>query len=239
MTSRKLIVSGLLAALPLVLAGCSSAGSTPDAGGAAVTTPAAAPTSHLTGTQLASTLLTASEIGSGFASNQSSAVNSGGSLTTAAAKYKPESLSCTDLMEDVGRPGYGESAMAYDELSNGSSGDELDESVYQFASASEANVVFTSLQAKWNSCASFTVTTSVTGKVTIAPISAPSGLGDMAFADTLKVTLPSTTMNGSMVYVLKGADVYCVSPANILGETPSLSAKSLMTQLMTKVASAG
>ena len=242
MNSRKLKYAGLVAALPLVLAGCSSSKS-----GSSSTTAAASsgPTAQLTGTQLKSALLTTTDAGSGFAASASSETDSGGALTTAAAKYKPATLSCADLLNQMGQSGFGESAMADDTLENDTSGELLNQVVYQFSSATAANVFFTSLEAKWNSCGSFTETdtssgTTTTGKVSITAASAPSGLGDMAFANTMSATESSTTMNGTNLAVLKGSDVFILGPDKVGGGQPTdLSAQTLMQKLMSNVAAAG
>ena len=235
--------AGLVATLPLALAGCSSSnsGSTPTGASTASST-AAAPTTQLTGTQLTSALLTASDVASGFTISSDSAVDSGGSLTTTAAKYKPATMTCADLLNEIGQTGFGESAMADNTLENDSTEELLNQVVYQFSSASAANVFFTSLQAKWNSCGAFTETDSsgTAGKVDITVASAPSGLGDMDFSNTMVATESSTTMTGTNLAVLKGSDVFIVGPGKIGGSQPAdLSAQTLVQKLMSKVSTAG
>ncbi|MBR7835837.1 sensor domain-containing protein [Actinospica durhamensis] len=242
MNSRKLTYAGLVAALPLALAGCSSSnsGSTPTGAGTASST--AASTAQLTGTQLTSALLTATDVASGFTVSSNSAVDSGGSLTTTAAKYKPAGMSCADLLNEIGQTGFGESAMADNTLENDTTEELLNQAVYQFSSASAANVFFTSLQAKWNSCGSFTETDSsgTAGKVDITVASAPSGLGDMDFSNTMSASESSTTMTGTNLAVLKGSDVFIVGPGKIGSSQPSdLSAQTLVQKLMSKVSTAG
>ncbi len=244
MNSRKLKYTGLVAALPLALAACSSSNSGSPAGsGATATTAVAGSTTQLTGTQLKGALLSATDVGTGFTASTDSAVDSGGSLTTAAAKYKPASISCPDLLNEMGQTGFGESAMADDTLENDTSGELLNQVVYQFASATAANVFFTSLEAKWNSCGSFTETDSssgTTGKVTIVAAAAPSGLGDMAFSNTMTATESSTTMSGTNLAVLKGVDVFIVGPDKVGGGLPTdLSAQTLAQKLMSNVAAVG
>jgi hypothetical protein len=247
MTPRTIISAGLIAALPLALAGCSSSksgsGTAGTGGPAAVTSPATAPSTQLTGTQLAGALLSGSDIGSGFTSDKSSAVDSGGSLTTAAAKFKPAAISCADLLNDLGEAGFGESAMADDSVPNNTTGELVNEVVYQFSSASAANVFFTSLEAKWNSCGSFTESdpsSGKSGKVSIVTQSAPAGLGDMAFANSMSVSMGSVSLSGVNLAVLKGVDVFVVAPGKMGGGQPTdLSAQSLMEKLMAKVAALG
>jgi hypothetical protein len=238
--SRKLISAALVAALPWAAAGCSSSKPTPVVGtSAGAAAHVAAPTKQLTGTQLAGALLGAADVPADFGTDSGSAVDSGGQLSTVAAKYKPASMSCTDLLNDIGKAGFGETAMASDEMENDDSGEMLDQDVYQFASATDANVFFTSLQAKWNSCGTFTEADS-SGKVTITAASTPAGLGDMVFANTMSVVTADTTLTGTNMAVLSGFDVFLIGPGKIGTTQPAdLSPQALIVKLMTKVAAAG
>lgn len=240
-SSRKLISAALVAALPLAVAGCSSSKPAPVVGtSAGAAARVAAPGKQLTGTQLAAALLGAADVPAGFGTDSSSVVDTAGQLSTAAAKYKPANMSCTDLLNTIGKAGFGESAMASDEMENDDSGEMIDQDVYQFPSATAANVFFTSLQAKWNSCGTFTESDS-SGKVTITAASTPAGLGDMVFANTMSVIASSdTTLTGTNMAVLSGFDVFVIGPGKIGTAQPAdLSAQALVVKLMTKVTSAG
>lgn len=243
MTYRKLIAAGAFAALPLALAGCSGS-STPAGTGtpAAMATPSrpAGTARQLTGTQLAGALLSASDLPAGFAVDPGSATDSGGSLTAAATKHPPMSLSCSDLLDDLGKTGFGESAMAGDTAADPNTKEIFNQVVYQFASASKANEFFTSLQAKWNSCGTFTVADSGTsGKETVTAASAPAGLGDMAFENTMTASGSGMNLSGTDLAVLKATDVYIVGPGKIGGGRPAdLSAQTLMTKLIASVEAA-
>ena len=238
--SRKLISAAVVVALPLASVGCSSAKATPVVGtSAGATAQVGAPSKQLTGTQLAGALLAAADVPADFGTDSGSAVDSGGALTSAAAKYKPAGMSCTDLLDDIGKAGFGESAMASAEMENDDSGELLDQDVYQFPSATDANVFFTSLQAKWNSCGTFTESDS-SGKVTITAASTPAGLGDLVFANTMTATTSGTTLTGTNMAVLSGFDVFLIGPGKIGTTQPAdLSPQALLVKLMTKVSSAG
>lgn len=241
MNSRKLISAAFVAALPWALTGCSSSNPAPVVGtSAGATARVAAPAAQLTGSQLAAALLGAADVPADFGTDSGSSLDSGGALTTATAKYKPANLSCTDLLNDIGKAGFGESAMASDEMENDDSGEMLDQDVYQFPSATAANVFFTSLQAKWNSCGTFTESDSA-GKVTITAASTPAGLGDMVFANTMSVVASAdTTLTGTNMVVLDGFDVFLIGPGKIGTTQPAdLKPQALIVKLMSKVAAAG
>lgn len=243
MNSRKIISTALLAALPLALAACSSSKS----GSAdAASTPAPGPPSpsaakQLTGVQLTAALLAVADLPGGYSVDSTTVVNSGSALTTADAKYKLTTLSCGDLENDLGQAGFGETAVASNEFDNAASTELLDQAVYQFSSATAANVYFTSLEAKWNSCGTFTESSSgTTIKGTVTAASAPSGLGDMAFANTTVATATHVTLTGNDLFVLDGVDVFIVGPSEFGTTQPTdLSPQKLIVKLMTKVGSAG
>jgi hypothetical protein len=243
MISRKQKYAGLFAALPLALAGCSSSSSGSPSGSTTPSSPASAtaPAAQLTGTQLTGALLTAADLPTGFSVSSGSAVDSGAALTTAAAKYNPATLSCADLLNDLGKTGFGESAMSDNTLANQTSSEIFNQAVYQFATATAANVYFTSLEAKWNSCGSFSESASgASGTVKITAGAAPSGLGDMAFVNTMSATEDGSTLSGSNLVVLKGDDVFLVGPGSISASQPAdLVGQTLIQKLMANVAAAG
>ncbi len=117
-------------------------------------TPLAAAAGQLTGTQLSSVLLPASDFPAGFTEDSSGPITSGGSLSTSAASYKLATVSCTDFTQNFGNTGFGETAMASDNIV----GDEqaYDQIVYQFATAAEASAFVTGIAPIAARCGSFT-----------------------------------------------------------------------------------
>jgi hypothetical protein len=99
-------------------------------------TPLAAAAGQLTGTQLESVLLPASDFPSGFAASSSGATTSGGSLTSGPASYPLATVSCSDFVQHLGSTGFGETAMAADSVVG--TDQAYDQVIYQFAAASGA-----------------------------------------------------------------------------------------------------
>lgn len=252
MNTRKIAISCLALSVPLAVVGCSSSGSKNAAGSAssaaagassASSPSAAASTSsasaaQLTGTKLASLLLTTSDVPSGFAPSSGAAVNSGASLATATAKYLPASLSCNELVNDFGQTGFGESAMAFNVLANSTNGEIFEEAVYQFATPAAASTFYTTLKTKWLSCGTFTANdgSGDTGNLTVASTSAPSGLGQQDFGFTMKGTTSGAKLTEGNTIVLDGADVYAASTGEQGAALPTdLDLATLTQKLMTSV----
>ena len=96
-------------------------------------TPLPAAAGQLTGTELASVLLPASDFPAGFTASSSGATNSGGSLTSGPAQYPLATISCSDFVQHLGSTGFGETGMAADSIAG--TDQAYDQAVYQFSSA--------------------------------------------------------------------------------------------------------
>jgi hypothetical protein len=107
-------------------------------------TPLAAATGQLTGTELESVLLPASDYPAGFTVSSSGPVTSGGSLETGAAQYNLATVSCADFVDHLGGTGFGETAMAA--VSVVGADQAYDQVVYQFGSAASASAFVAGLQ---------------------------------------------------------------------------------------------
>ena len=229
MHPRKIALACLALSVPLAVAGCSSSGSgskgatsspgtasSSAAGSPSASSPSTAASSsaaQLTGSKLAALLLPTSALPAGFAPSSGAAVDSGASLTTAAAKFSIGSLSCNDIVNDFGQAGFGESAMAFNVLANSANGEIFEEAVYQFATPTGASAFYDGLKDKWPSCGTFAANdgSGDTGNLTVAGASAPSGLGQEDFGFTMKGTSSGTNLDEGNTVVLDGSDVYAVS----------------------------
>ena len=113
-------------------------------------TPLAAATGQLTGTQLESVLLPASDFPAGFATPSTGPITSGGSLTTAPATYNLATISCATFIEHLGTVGFGETAMVSGSVA--AAGQAYDQFIYQFGSASAASAFVAGVQSLAGRC---------------------------------------------------------------------------------------
>jgi hypothetical protein len=109
---------------------------------------------QLTGTQLESVLLPQSDFPEGFATPSTPPINSGGSLTTGAAKYNLATISCATFIQHLGTTGFGETAMVWGSV-DATAGQAYDQLVYQFAAASGATSFVSGIQDVAGRCGSF------------------------------------------------------------------------------------
>jgi hypothetical protein len=142
-------------------AGATATGATtaPTSAGALPTasmTPLPAAAGQLTGTQLESVLLPATDFPAGFAAPSTGPITSGGSLTSGPATYNLATLSCATFIQHLGAVGFGETAMVSGSVGAGSQA--YDELVYQFATAAQATAFVSGIQALAGRCASFKAT---------------------------------------------------------------------------------
>lgn len=256
MTSRKTIFSGAVLAATVALAGCSGAKSGPTGSGTtppaspsaapAAATPTTPPVSNtqLTGKQLAAALLTSSDVpAAGFTVDAGSS-DSGGSLTTAKAKFAPATMSCADLQNDLGGGGFGETAWSTDGLIYPAGKEILTDTVYQFADSQAADAFYSALNARVNSAACRTVTIelqsfSTTFTVTVVP--AQPGVGQEDFANTQIGTVNGKPNALVVTVALDGPDVLMVGADKQDHSTVAadVDTGSLLAKLIAKVAAAG
>jgi hypothetical protein len=241
------ILVGATLAATVALAGCSSSksssdGSAPIASDTSTAVPSAPSVSdtQLTGTQLTAALLTGSDVPvTGFSASSSTDVDSGGSLTTAKAKFTPSAMSCDDLQNAIGEAGFGESAMSSNALVDSATKEILSQTVYQFANTAAANTFFTTLKARWNSCGTVTLSgQDFSAKLTITATAAKSGVGQQDFANTMIGTENGTPTALFSTVAVDGPDVLIVG-ANKLGKTTvptDIDTGSLLAKLIRKVA---
>jgi hypothetical protein len=117
-------------------------------------TPLPAAAGQLTGTQLESVLLPASDFPAGFATPTTGPITSGGSLTTGPATYNLATVSCATFIQHLGTIGFGETAMVSGSVAT--DGQAYDQLIYQFATASAATAFVAGVQSLAGRCGSFT-----------------------------------------------------------------------------------
>lgn len=193
--------------------------------------PAPKTVAQVTGKQLATAMLPASDVGSGYASGKEA--DTGKQLQSSHASQSVSSMSCSDLGDGYA-PNFGQTAAASDEI--GPSGDALPPSgspivvvqaVSQFATTAKAWSFFTGEQAKYQSCQSYNSsisdgssgTTSVTvnlqntgwtkvGSYSAFTVSQVADVSDSSGGSAslyLNATVVSTGTNVYMIWVINQA----------------------------------
>jgi hypothetical protein len=254
--SRVLAIAGA-AGLLAAVAGCSlpnvsttPATSAPASGsvsGPAATTPAApAPTvpmtplprasGQLTGAQLQSVLLPQSYFPAGFTLSSSGAVNSGGSLTSAAAQYDLATVSCGTFVNHLGSTGFGETAMAADGFTGQQQG--FDQFLYQFASAAEASRFVAGVKALAGRCHSFSATDDgATGTFSLSAATASPVGGHPSLELAQTGTISGSSLVLDTLFTASGADVFAASAVGLGTSAPTgLATSTIVYDLMKRQA---
>ena len=222
-------------------AGTATATAPAETGGALPTaslTPLAAASGQLTGTELATVLLPASDFPSGFAASSSGATTSGGSLTPGAAAYPLATVSCSDFEQHLGSTGFGETAMAADSVVG--TDQAYDQLIYQFASAAQAKAFVAAIAPLAARCASFTAPADgSTGTFSFAAAAgAPlAGLPTVELKQTGKVTGSAVALD--TLFTASGVDVFAASGVGLGTGAPTVPAnETIVYNLMKRQAAA-
>lgn len=131
--------------------------------------------------------------------------------------------------------------MATNGVADTASGEVYAEAVYQFASSGAADVFYDGLAATWPSCGMIvsTLTPTEVGRLTVAPTTAPSGLGMQDFAVTMSGT-EGVYLSETVTVVRDGVDVYLGTAGRIGGRQPTdLDSATLLHELIASVAALG
>ena len=220
----------------------SSAATTPTAAASpaatASLTPLAAAAGQLTGTQLESVLLPASDFPSGFGASSSGATTSGGSLTSGPASYPLATVSCSDFVQHLGSTGFGETAMAADSVVG--TDQAYDQVIYQFAAASEAKAFVAGIESLAARCTSFTAPAgggTATFSLKAAPGGALAGLPTVELLQTGKVSGSALTLD--TLFSASGVDVFAASGVGLGASAPTAPSKqTIIYNLMKRQAAA-
>jgi hypothetical protein len=253
-----LAVLAIAAGTVATVAGCSTKGTayvTPTSQPTSATSAATAPTSgslptasmtplpaaagQLTGTDLESVLLPASDFPTGYTASSSGATTSGGSLTTGAAQYPLATISCSDFVQHLGSTGFGETGMASDSIVG--SNQAYDQAIYQFSTAAEASAFAAGISPLAVRCPSFTAPIT-SGTSTTMRMKAASG--DSVAGRPSVELLQTATANGSALtldtlFTASGVDVFVVSGVGFGKAAPADPAKeTIIYNLMKRQAAA-
>jgi hypothetical protein len=222
-------------------ASATSAATAPTAGSVptASMTPLPAAAGQLTGTELESVLLPASDFPAGFAASSSGPVSSGGTLTSAAAQYPLATVSCSDFVQHLGSTGFGETGMASDSIVGADQA--YDQVIYQFADASSASAFVSGIQSLAGRCASFTAPagtgTTATFSLKATPGPSVAGLSSVELVQSGTVSGSAVTLD--TLLVASGVDVFAASGVGLGTGAPAVPAKeTIIYNLMKRQAAA-
>jgi hypothetical protein len=188
---------------------------------------------QLTGTQLNLVLLPQSDFPAGFTLSSSTAVNSGGTLTSSPAKYDLATISCATFLQHLGSTGFGETAMAANSFSAQSQA--YDQVVYQFGSAGAASDFVAGIQALAGRCHSFPLTSNgATGTFSLsAADGAPvGGHPSVELRQTGKIGGSSIAL--TMQLSASGVDVFAGATAGVGASEPTGLATSTIVYTLMK-----
>jgi hypothetical protein len=244
------VIAGVVAAVT----GCAgkattyASPSTPASAPAATTSAAPAPTvsmsalpgaaGQLTGTQLATVLLPASDFPGGFALSSSSAVTSGDSLVSAPAQYNLATVGCADFVNHLGSTGFGETAMAANSFVGQAQA--FDQVVYQFGSAAAASSFVAGIEALAGRCHSFSATDNgATGTFSLrASPAAPVG-GHPSLELMQSGTISGSSLTIDTLFTASGVDVFAGAAVGLGTTAPvSLAKQTIVYELMKRQAAA-
>jgi hypothetical protein len=187
-------------------AGTAAAGALPTT----AQTPQPAAAGQLTGDQLASVLLPASDFPAGYATSTSGPVTSGSALTEGVANYNLATMTCATFVEHLGGTGFGETAMASGSVS--ASGTAFDELVYQFATAARTSSFVSGIESLAQRCASFTVTSNGQTGTFAIKTSAGAPVGGHATVDLSETgKLASESVDLDLLLSADGVDAFGVA----------------------------
>lgn len=210
-------------------------------------TPLAAATGQLTGTQLQSVLLPATDFPAGFATASGSPISSGGSLTTGPATYNLATISCATFIQHLGTTGFGETAMVSGSVAQtatvsgvGTSGQAYDQVIYQFGTAAAAAAFVTGIQALAGRCGSFTA--AANGSTGTFSLRAAQGtlIGGHPTLEVLQSgTLGKSKLALDTLFCASGVDVFAASSVGLGASAPAVPAKeTIIDNLMKRQAAA-
>jgi hypothetical protein len=203
-----------------------------------VTPPVPQASGQLTGNQLQTVLLPQSYFPAGFTLSSSSAVSSGGSLSSSPAQYDLATISCATFVNHLGNTGFGETAMAFDSFLGNSQA--FDQVVYQFGSASAASGFVAGIKALAGRCRSFTASSNgATGRFSLqATDAAPVG-GHPSLRLLQTGTISGSSLTLDTLFTGSGVDVFAGAAVGLGASAPaSLAKETIVYNLMKRQAAA-
>jgi hypothetical protein len=193
---------------------------------------------QLTGTQLQPVLLPQSFFPAGFALSSSSAVSSGGSLSSSSAQYNLATISCATFVNHLGNAGFGETAMA----SNSFVGNRqaFDQVVYQFAGAAAASDFVAGVKSLAARCHAFTATDNgATGHFSLSATPGPAVGGHPSLRLVQTGTISGSPLVLDTLLSASGVDVFTGAAVGLgTGAPASPANESIVYNLMKRQAAA-
>jgi hypothetical protein len=197
---------------------------------------------QVTGKQLKSALLPASDFVAGYAA--SNVTDSGGSLEHLTL-FNVSSMKCSSFWLFIGTAyGFGETAFATDLVQAKSSQEAVQEnfnqSVYQYASANGAASFYAKMSAKYRACRSITESFPKTGTIryTVHSQSKEQVGGHEALQLIEYATFPNTSLPAVVTYwlwTIDGSDIYVIKTVLGTVNSPQPTQSSLTLKLIARV----
>jgi len=197
-------------------------------------TPLPAASGQLTGTNLQSVLLPASDFPAGYVTSSSDANSSGGSLTTGPAQYPLATVGCSVFIQHLGSTGFGETAMAANSVVG--TDQAYDQGIYQFATASAASAFVTGITSLAARCPSFSapVNGSATATMRMKAASGASVAGLPTVELTQTATVSGSPLTLDTLLCASGVDVFVVSGVGLGQPAPTVPAKETVVYALMK-----
>ena len=205
-------------------AAASSAPAVPDSAPAVPESPVPMASGQLTGTQLQTVLLPQSSFPAGFALSPSSAVSSGGSLSSSPAQFDLATMSCAAFVSHLGSTGFGETAMAFNSFVGGHQA--FDQMVYQFGSATAASDFVAGIKSLAARCHAFTATDNgTTGHFSLSATPGPAVGGHPSLRLVQTGTISGSGLVLDTLLTPSGVDVFAGSAVGLGTDAPASPAK--------------
>jgi hypothetical protein len=235
------VLIGCAAAALVLVTGCATKGvpygtpsSSSSLGGSAPSAASSAPAApespvpmasgQLTGIQLETVLLPQSSFPAGFALSSSSAVSSGGSLSSSPAQYDLATMSCADFVNHLGNTGFGETAMASNSFVGGQQA--FDQVVYQFGSAAAASDFVAGIKSLAGRCHAFTATDNgAPGHFSLSATPGPAVGGHPSLRLVQTGTISGSGLMLDTLLTPSGVDVFAGAAVGLGTNAPASPAK--------------
>lgn len=188
---------------------------------------------QLTGVQLQSVLVPQSAFPGGFAISPASVVSSGGSLTSAPARYRLAAMSCASFVQHLGSTGFGETAMAFDSVVG--QGQAFDQVIYQFGTDAAAASFLSGIRSLAARCRSFTAADNgASGTLSMrAETVAPVG-GHPSLLVRQSGKLGGTSITLDTLWAASGVDVFGAAAIGAGASAPGDPAKQAIVYALMK-----
>jgi hypothetical protein len=240
MVSRTIMLVGSAVSvlgLAAALTGCSGGG-----GAAGPAGPAGATASQqhdvASGAELAKSLLTVDALPAGFTEDSVGKADSGTVLSAAAPTVPLPTATCSDILNTVGQPGFGEASYADDSFTPASSLGEFDETLFEFHGGGAAQFV-SQLDTALKRCGSFNTSDETGGKESARlTIDTPPKLGQSSLSFSVWVAVGGNQMVMTDVAVQQGTAVVFLDNSTLSTTPDAVDLSSLAGQMLSRLPAA-